>query len=362
MKLKTTQVFNAVMASIATAYGVNSMAEQFSVDPTIEQKLYDQVYDSAEFLQHIDTQMVDDLVGSALTLAVNGGVTGRAGVETDDSNERSTRDPSGLTNREYRCYPVECDVHLDWKTMDRWSKFPDFLPRFRSHVSQAIALDMIKIGWHGTSAADKTDISANPMMEDVNIGWLQLVRRDAPARAIDDGDQKAGEIHIGEGGDYANLDEAVHDLLQAIPLHKRAGMVAIIGDELLAKEKGKLYAKQAHTPSEKEKIELEQVIETFGGLKAYKVPFFPGRGILVTSFDNLAHFIQSGSTRTHIENNHKKKRVEDYQSRNDCYYIHDLERIAFFEASAVKVDRTPDPAKVADSSFDENDPSHYVWS
>jgi len=361
MKTTTKLLYTAVLAGLALNYGVASMSEQFAIEPTIEQKLYDQVYESAEFLQQIDTQMVDDLVGSSLTLGVSGGVTGRAGVETDDTKERQTKDPSGLADREYRCYPVECDVHITWQKMDQWAKFPDFHIRFRNHVRMAVALDIIKIGWNGTAAAPVTNVATYPLMQDVNIGWQQLVRRDAPERAISDGNQKDGEIRIGEGGDFENLDSAVHDLLQGIPEHKRMGMIAIIGTDLLAKEKGKLYAKQAHTPSEKEKLELEQIIETYGGLKAYKVPFFPSKGIMVTSFENLAHYIQNGSTRTHVEDNHKKKRVEDYQSRNDCYYIHDLECIVFFEAAAVKTERVKDPTK-SEQDFDAANPAHWIWS
>ena len=335
MKKRTSQLFVAVLAGMATNYGVASMSEQFNVEPTIEQKLYDGVYESAEFLQMINTAFVDDIVGQSVIMSVNGGVTGRAGVENDDSKERQTRDVSGLKAREYRCEPVECDVHITWQKMDQWSKFPDFANRYRNHVKQAIALDIIKICWKGTTAAAATNLATYPMLEDVNIGWLQHVRNDAPERAISEG-ATAGEIRIGAGGDYENLDQAVHDLIQAIPQHKRVGLVAIIGDELLAHDKNKLYAKQAHTPSEKTKIELQQVIETYGGLPTYKVPFFPERGIVVTSFDNLSHYVQEGSTRTHVEDNHKKKRVEDFQSRNDCYYVEDLEKIAFFESANVK--------------------------
>ncbi len=337
MKIKTTQVFAAVLAGLATNYGVAAMSEQFAVEPTVEQTLYDAVYESAEFLQMINTAMVDDIVGQSVIMSVNGGVTGRTGVETDDSKERQTKDVSGLNAREYRCYPVECDVHLTWQKMDQWSKFKDFHNRYRNHVKQAIALDIIKIGFNGTSAAATTNLAANPMLQDVNIGWLQLVRRDAAERVIAEGEQVAGEIRIGLGGDYENLDQAVHDALQAIPEHKRVGMVAIIGDELLANDKNKLYAKQAHTPSEKTKIELEQVIDTYGGLRSYKAPFFPSRGIVITSFDNLSHYVQAGSTRTSIENNAKKKRVEDYQSRNDCFYVEDMEKITFFESANVKL-------------------------
>ena len=336
MKTRTKQLFIAVLAGMASNYGVASMNEQFNVEPTTEQRLYDATYDSVEFLQLINTALVDDIVGQSVMMSVDGGVTGRAGVESDDTKERQTRDVAGLAKREYRCYPVECDIHLSWAKMDQWSKFPDFHQRYRNHVRQAIALDIIKIGFHGTSAADSTNITTNTMLQDVNIGWLQLIRRDAPERAINEG-ATVGEIRIGAGGDYENLDQAVFDALQAIPEHKRVNMVAIIGDELLANDQNKLYAKQSHTPSEKTKIELEQIIKTYGGLASYKIPFFPARGILVTSFDNLSHYVQSGSTRTHVEDNPKKKRVEDYLSRNDCYYIEDLEKVAYFESANVKL-------------------------
>ncbi|MCQ8882728.1 phage major capsid protein, P2 family [Pseudoalteromonas shioyasakiensis] len=336
MKTRTKELFVAIMAGMAVNYGVASMSEQFNVEPTVEQRLYDAVYESAEFLQMINTAPVDDLVGQSVIMSVDGGVTGRAGVETDDTKERKTRDVSKLDKREYRCYPTECDIHITWVKMDQWSKFPDFHERYRNHVRQAIALDIIKIGWNGTHAAETTDIVAYPMMNDVNIGWLQLLRRDAPERVVTEG-LTPTQIRIGAGGDYENLDQAVHDALQGIPEHKRANMVAIIGDELLAHDKNKLYAKQAHTPSEKTKIELQQVIETYGGLASYKIPFFPARGILVTSFDNLSHYVQTGSTRTSVENNAKKKRVEDYLSRNDCYYVEDLEKAIYFESANVKL-------------------------
>jgi P2 family phage major capsid protein len=225
--------------------------------------------------------------------------------------------------------------------MDAWSKFPDFHNRYRNHVRQQKALDIIKIGWYGTHAATSTDLTKFPMMQDVNIGWLQLVRRDAPTRVLKDGGTedapRVGEIRIGEGGDYENLDSAVNDMIQGIPLHKRVGLVAIVGDELIAQDKGKHYAKNAHTPSEKDKVELAQVINTYGGLPSFQVSFFPPRGIFVTSFDNLSHYVQSGSTRMSIENNAKKKRIEDYESRNACYYVEDLEKVVFIEPDSVKI-------------------------
>lgn len=346
MRQQTTQIFNALMTGMASMYGVTKMHKQFTVEQSIEQTLYDGVYESVEFLQMINTALVRDLVGQSVFLSVDGGVTQRAGVETDENAERSTRDVSNLKPREYRLYPVECDVHISWHKLDSWARFKDFVQRYRTHVKQVIALDIIKCGWHGIEAKDKTDIKTNPLLQDVNIGWLQHVRNDAPERVLKDGGTadapRADEIRIGKGGDYENLDCAVNDLKTAIPAHKRTNLIAVIGDDLTANDQSKLYAKQAHTPSEKGKIELAQTINTYGGLPSYQIPFFPSRGVLVTSFDNLSHYIQEGSTRTHIENNHKKKRVEDYQSRNDGYYVEDLEKIVFIESDSVKINKAED--------------------
>ena len=63
MKTRTRELFVAIMAGMAVNYGVTSMSEQFNVEPTTEQRLYDAVYESAEFLQMINTVPVD-VVGS----------------------------------------------------------------------------------------------------------------------------------------------------------------------------------------------------------------------------------------------------------------------------------------------------------
>ncbi|MBQ4836787.1 phage major capsid protein, P2 family [Pseudoalteromonas luteoviolacea] len=338
MRENTTKLFKEVLKGMAVRYGVSSMLEQFNVSPSVEQALYDEIYESAEFLTRINRAFVRDKVGQPVFMGANGGVTQRAGVETDDTAERQTRDVLSLRKREYRLYEVECDVHIRWDTLDTWARFKDFVQRYRNHVKQMIALDIIKCGWHGIEAKDKSDINANPLLQDVNVGWLQLVRNETAHRAIKDGKQP-GEIRIGPGGDYENLDQAVNDLKSGIPVHKRTNLIAIIGDDLTSHDKNKLYAKNAHTPSEKSKIEMAQIVESYGGLHSYQVPFFPSRGVLVTSFDNLSHYVQRDSTRTHVMNNPKKKQIEDYLSRNDGYFIEDPEKIIFFESEAVKIEK-----------------------
>lgn len=170
------------------------------------------------------------------------------------------------------------------------------------------------------------------MLEDVNKGWLQQARELIPEQVLDKGADPT-KIELGVGGDYVNLDALVHDVKQMIdPVFRDAGdLIAIIGSDLLAADKGKLYANQAGTPTEKERIEGAQVIATYGGLPSYVVPFFPSNAVVVTSWDNLSIYFQDTSWRRHVIENPKRSRVEDYNGRNEGYVIEQLEKFAAAE-------------------------------
>ncbi|MNP51681.1 Phage major capsid protein, P2 family [compost metagenome] len=113
-------------------------------------------------------------------------------------------------------------------------------------------------------------------------------------------------------------------------------LIAIIGSDLLAHDKGKLYASQGQTPTEKERIEDAQVIATYGGLPAFLIPFFPAKGILVTSWANLSIYFQDTSWRRHLLENPKRSRVEDYNGRNEGYVIEQLGKFAYLESDGVE--------------------------
>ncbi|WP_431483559.1 P2 family phage major capsid protein, partial [Pseudomonas solani] len=72
------------------------------------------------------------------------------------------------------------------------------------------------VGWHGTHVAADTNIQIFPLLQDVNKGWLQIVREQAPQQILAAGDAVAGKISLGGNGDYANLDALVHDVKQMI--------------------------------------------------------------------------------------------------------------------------------------------------
>ena len=315
--------------AIAESYGVKRASKMFAVEASVAQELNDAITAKADFLERINIIPVSEIKGEKVFIGVNGPVTGRTNTKTAD---RQAKDASALENTTYELVDTQSDVGLPYAKIDAWAKFPDFQDRYSAAVQKRIAQDRIVIGFHGKTAAPQTDLDANPKLQDVNKGWLQQLREDAPQQVLKEG-KTAGKITLGAGGDYANLDALVHDTKQMVDeiLREDGDLVAIIGSDLLAADKAKLYTKQGDTPTEKERIENAQVIATYGGLPAFSVPNFPVNAVLVTSWDNLSIYYQDTSWRKQTVDNPKRSRVEDYNSRNEGYVIEQMEKIALTE-------------------------------
>lgn len=327
--------FSALALAIAATYGVASAREEFNVSPTHAQTLNEKITHTSSFLSRINVIPVGEIKGEKVMLGLNGTVTGRTDTNIAD---RVARNLLGLDGQGYELFETHSDVALKYASIDAWSKFPNFPQRYAAAVQKQIGLDRIMIGWNGTSVAATTDRVANPLLQDVNKGWMQIAREQAPQQVLAQGTKAAGKIQIGATGDYANLDALVHDVSLMIEEEHRDGgdLIAIIGRDLLAHDKAKLYAKQGDTPTEKERIELAQVISTYGGLPAYTCPFFPAKGVVVTSFDNLSIYFQDSSWRRHIKENPNRSQTEDFNARNEGYVIEQLGKFAAIEAAAVE--------------------------
>lgn len=323
------QMFAELQLAIAESYGVDLATKMFSVDPTIAQELNDAITAKSDFLERINVIPVTEIKGQKVFIGVSGPVTGRTNTKTTD---REAKDASALDQDTYELSSTESDVGLPYAKIDAWAKFPDFHQKYSAAVQKQIALDRIMVGFHGTHAAVQTDITQYPMLQDVNKGWLQQAREQIPAQVLKEG-KVAGKVTLGAGGDYANLDALVHDTKQLVDerLRDAGDLIAIIGTDLLAADKAKLYSKQGDTPTEKERIEEAQVIATYGGLPSFSVPFFPVNGVVVTSWDNLSIYFQDSSWRKQTVDNPKRSRVEDYNSRNEGYVIEQLEKFAMTE-------------------------------
>ncbi|WP_404473024.1 phage major capsid protein, P2 family [Vreelandella venusta] len=322
MRNDTRKNFNKFKTKLAQLNGVDNTSEQFNVAPSVQQTLEARMQDSSEFLSQINMIGVDEIKGQKVGLGVSGPIAGRTNV---DANERETRDVTELSDNSYECVSTEFDTHIRWSQLDAWSRFPDFQARIRNAILQRQALDRIMIGFNGTSAAAETDRAANPMLQDVNKGWLQKYRDHAPARVLTGG-AAAGSVTVGAGGDYENIDALVFDAVNEMidPWYREdTALVAIMGRKMLADKYFPLIQQHAETPTENRALDLMISQKRVGGLQAVRAPFVPDGSILITSLANLSLYWQLGSRRRYVMDNPKRNRIENYESSNDAYVVED---------------------------------------
>ncbi|MBK5910141.1 phage major capsid protein, P2 family [Rhodothalassium salexigens] len=316
MRNETRLAFDRYVETLASLNGVGDATRTFNVAPSVAQTLEDRIAEQADYLRQVNVVPVGDQVGEKLGL----GAARPAASRTDTSKaERETRDITDLTGRGYQCAKTNFDTHVTYDKLDAWAKFPDFQVRIRNHVTQQVARDRLMIGFNGTSAAAETDLDANPLLQDVNAGWLEKLRVEAPERVL-------SGVKIGPGGDYETVDAAVYDAVHSLldPWHRQNADTRVhLGDEMLTdKYLGLLNA--ADRPTEQNALSTLLLNQVVAGRTAITPPFFPGRSILVTMPQNLSVYWQEGATRRRVVDNPKRDRIEDYLQMREAYVVEDL--------------------------------------
>lgn len=334
MKESSKLAFAIMAAAMADTYGVADVSKVFTANPTAEQSLVSAIQESAEFLSLINMPMVTQGSGEVIGLSVSGSVTSR--TDTSGSGLRTAKAVDALTPVTYDCKKTEADIAFKYAKIDAWAKFPNFQELMMAAVMRRIALDQLKIGFNGTSAA-ATSVASD--LSDVNIGWLKKLKDyNSSSQYMLQGTVTANKIKIGAtGSDYKNLDHLVRDVRNLIDpeFASSTDLVAIIGRDLVANDQGKMYAAQGQTPTEKERLQNQQVIATYGGLPSMIVPEFPATGLLITSLDNLSIYTQEGTVRRSMVDNPRADQVEHYNSRNEAYVVEQYGKAAAIEAANV---------------------------
>jgi P2 family phage major capsid protein len=330
MRNETRLAFNDYLARQSLLNGVSSAAQTFAVAPSVQQTLEDKIQQSSEFLGKINLVPVVEQSGQKLGLGISGPVASRTNT---DANDRQTHDLHTLDDNTYKCEKTNFDTHIKYATLDSWSKFKDFQLRVRNQIIARQALDRMVIGFHGTSVAADTNLVANPLLQDVNKGWLHHLRNDAPARVLHQG-ATPGVVKIGAGAgtDYKNLDAAVFDAIRLMDpwFHNNPNLICMLGRNLLDDKYFPLVnVSQAPTETLAADIVISQ--KRVGGLQAATVPYFPDNTLLITTYDNLSIYWQEGARRRRLEDNPKRDRIENYESSNDAYVVENYGLAAMIE-------------------------------
>jgi P2 family phage major capsid protein len=326
MRNETRVKFNQFKESLSRLNGVGDVSEKFAVAPTVQQTLETKIQESSAFLQQINNIPVTEQAGSKLGLGVGSTI---AGTTDTTKGDRTPTDPTTLDESGYLCTQTNFDTVLRYAKLDLWAKFPNFQTRIRDALVQRQALDIMMIGFNGKTRADTSDRTANPLLQDVNVGWLEKIRKYATPRLMNSG-RTAGKIVIQEEGDtnvidYVSLDALVMDAVnQCIdPWYQGdTSLVAIMGRDLLADKYFPLVNK-AQPNSEILAADLIISQKRVGGLQAMTVPFVPAGSILVTRLDNLSRYIQEGGRRRAVIDNPRRDQIENYESSNDAYVVED---------------------------------------
>lgn len=331
MRKETRIAFNGYMAQQAKINGVDSAAEKFTVAPTPQQKLEKAIQESNAFLKKINIIPVDEAEGEAILLGVNGPTASR--TNTGAGNRRNPRDVSALGKDTYSCKKTDFDTAFPYAKLDAWAKFPEFQNMLSSSIAEQQGLDRIMIGFNGEQAATETNLGTNPLLQDVNIGWLAKVRVSAPDRVIDEGVAGSGKVTVGATGDYKTLDGLVFDAIQLLdPWHRKRPDLVVIVDRALLHEK-QLKAIEKGAASNQEENAADEIVNKgrLGGLPIEDAPFFIEGGVLITTLKNLSIYYLASSRRRHLKDEPELDRVADYQSSNEAYVIEDLGCIALVE-------------------------------
>jgi len=324
MRLETRKAVNDYFNTLAELNGVPSVTEKFVVAPTIQQKLEERIQLSSEFLKSINVFGVLEQEGEKIGMDASGTIAGRTNTANAD---RVPRELHALDSNKYRCEKTDFDTAIKYATMDAWAKFPDFQAKLRDVIVKRQALDRIMIGFNGTSVAATTDRIANPLLQDVNKGWIQHYRENAAARVMSEVVALSGAIKVGAavGHDYENLDALVFDARNNLidpTFQQDPSLVVICGTALMA-DKYFPIINQNQRPEDLLVMDMLVSQKRIGGLPGIQVPFIPADTLMITPLKNLSIYWQEGARRRTILDNAKRDQIENYESSNEAYVVED---------------------------------------
>ncbi|GAB7197781.1 phage major capsid protein, P2 family [Dickeya oryzae] len=339
MENTTRNLFDQYISRQAQLNGVqpNAVAMTFSVEPAIQQRMEQAAQEGDEFLKQINVFGVKDQEGQKILIGSKGPIAS-TNNSSDGTSRRNPTDNHSKEPNDYHCRKVNYDSAVSYPQLDAWASQPNFQALISQANARQIGLDRIMIGFNGTTYAEKSNRSANPLLQDCGVGWLQKIRNDAGHRIIKNVTLTARDEDnkIVAKGTYGNLDTAVFDAKNSLldPWHRRApDLVVIMASDLLTSSNfPRLNALSQSNPNT-ELLAGQLIVsqERVGGLPTFLAPYFPSNAVLITSFKNLSVYYQLGALRRSIVEEPEYNRVATYQSSNDDFVVEDYGKVALID-------------------------------
>ncbi|EMG7550205.1 phage major capsid protein, P2 family [Vibrio alginolyticus] len=324
----STQYLQEFSSTMLTSAGASAGQTMFNLTPPMETKLRQAIMQSDAFLGMIAMLPVQQIKGQVVDVGNDGLSTGRG------NNERFSVEV-GQSGNTYELVKTDSGAHILWETMTQWANSGsknEWLKMMQNAISRRFALDILRVGFNGTSAATVTDPVANPLGQDVNKGWLTIAKEKKASQVL----ASAQLDPTGAAADsYKNLDSLVQDLINTTiaPEHRQdPDLVVLVGSNLVAAEQHRLL-EAANTPTEHKAA--QQLAKTIAGKKAYQAPFFPADQVWVTNTKNLQVLTQEGTQWRKQKNDEDTLRFKQNHIRMEGYAIGNLNKFAAIESVTV---------------------------
>lgn len=321
MQKTTRNALNSYIDHLKKANSTDTVTAPFALSEPEAARLINLQRESIDLLGRINIIPCRDVEGVSGVMPLMS-LAARTNTDTD---KREPQD-YGVNLSEFVCEKTEFDCAIPYSIFDALAAYPDFFEKLDAALAVSRGLDQITIGWHGVSAEASTNRIAYPLLQDVNIGWLQKTRTNAP-------DRVRSSVTIGAAGDFVSLDALVYGLIQGLDEchRKRKDLVVMIDRDLLHTKM--LESVAAGAASVEAEAALTRILTTgkIAGLDIYDSPNFPSNTVAVTSLKNLSIYPQSPSVRRFLRDEPSLNRVVDYFSQNEAYVVEDYGLIAFAE-------------------------------
>lgn len=328
-------------ADIAKNYQVDDVHHQFSVTAPMEIKLRAAMLEAVDFLKLITTMQVDQIQGQVVKVGSTLIATGRK----EGGRFHSGQDVDGNT---YQLSETDSCAEVTWATLSVWANAGNakqFMKLMSQNATLRFALDKLRVGFNGVSVAKTTDPEANPLGEDVNKGWQQIVKEKAPEQIITDPIyfNPDADVDALKDGEYKTLDAIVTELKNTHihpTLRSDPRLIVLVGSDLIAAAQARM-ANKADTATER--VAVQQLDKTIGGLNAYTPPYFPGKRITLCLLPHLHIYTQAGTSHRKSENVEDRKQHEDKYLRWEGFGVEELEGYASVDESAMNIGPAPAP-------------------
>ncbi|WP_145587389.1 phage major capsid protein, P2 family [Yersinia aldovae] len=307
---------------------LDRVTKQFTVAPVVAQTLENKIQEASDLLKRINVHVVPEQEGQRVGIGVSGPIANR---NTSNTVRREPNSPETIEdNGTYRCEQTNSDTYISYARLDAWAGKRDFKNRVTNQIILRRALDRIMVGFNGTSVAAKSDFATNPLLQDVNIGWLQKYRQFAPQRVMGDiaVSTRDEENKLITKGAYGNLDALAFDAVNSLidPWYQDdTGLIVICGRKLLADKYFPVLNTVSGSNPNTEALAGQMLVsqKQIGGMQTYRAPYFPANAMMITTFENLSIYVQEGTHRRTIKEEPEFNRVTTYESDNEAFCIED---------------------------------------